>query len=145
MKLTVFFSRKGGHYLIQTFDNYPPHFKRFFETITTLPLRVFFEIMIWWIYYENVILIVIAFINWFNKNTPIIQCISIGSSLLVKNYDRSVFYISKWFSGDMITSDSLLRWLFPGVAATLAAVPVDCARPSIDVRPLRTFNSYIHT
>ena len=44
-----FFSRKGGHYLIQTFDNYPPHFQRFFETITTLPLRVFFVIMIWWI------------------------------------------------------------------------------------------------
>ena len=84
-------------------------------------------------------------INWFNKNTPIIQCICIGSSLLVKNYDRSVFYISKWFSGDMITSDSLLRWLFPAVAATLSAMPVDCARPSIDVRPLRTFNSYSHT
>ena len=33
------------------------------------------------------------------------------------------------------------RWLFPAVAATLAATPVDCARPSIDVRPRRTLNT----
>ena len=28
----------GGRYLFQTFDNNSPHFQRFFETITTLPL-----------------------------------------------------------------------------------------------------------
>ena len=29
-------------------------------------------------------------------------------------------------------------WLFPATATTLAATPVDCARPSIDVLPCRT-------
>ena len=34
-------------------------------------------------------------------------------------------------------------WFFPAVAAILAAIPVDCARPSMDVRSWRTWNSYI--
>ena len=35
-----FEARRGGRYQFQTFDNNSPHFQRFFETITTLPLNL---------------------------------------------------------------------------------------------------------
>jgi len=37
-----FLKRGGRCYLFQTFDNNSPHFQRFFETITTLPLNQYF-------------------------------------------------------------------------------------------------------